>query len=408
MSESAIGLQTVKAQEKNTAPRPSLLPSPGLGQWLKDSGGSLAFTTYQSARVFFLSGMDNGETVALERIVGSAMGIAVDHDKLWISNKEQAWRFSNVGRQILNTGTEESPERTEFDAVFMPRWGIFLGQCDTHDLLSQTRHAGRVYELLFVNTNFNCIATIDGHYNFVPVWKPKFISRIGPGDHCHLNGMGAKDGHLAYATACSTDDAPMGWRDHKRGGGILIDIQADEIIASGFSMPHSPRWHDSKVWMFDSGNGDFGYVDPATGKFESILLCPGFARGLTIIGNDAVIALSRLRGNTFASGLPIKERLESLHIQQKCGLLVVDLITGSIKHWLTIEGISELYDVAFLAGIRRPYTPGFSEPEKHRRLMNIPNSHEFPLQTKNPKTEAASTASGVVQATHVSVTGAEK
>lgn len=372
-----IGLQSVKAQESEKAPRPRLLPSPELGTWLKEHAGSLAFTTYQSARVFFLSGLDNGETVAQERIVGSAMGMAVDQDKLWISNKEQAWRFSNVGARKLQTGTAENPAETQFDAVFMPRWGIFLGPCDTHDLLSQTQHNGRNYELLFVNTNFNCIASIDGHYNFVPVWKPKFISGIGPGDRCHLNGMGAKDGKLAYATACSTDDEPMAWREHKKGGGVLIDVQADEIIARGFSMPHSPRWHDGKVWMFDSGNGDFGYVDPQTGKFEPILLCPGFARGLTFVGNHAVIALSRLRENTFASGLPIKERLESKNIEQRCGLLVVNLDTGKIDHWLTIEGITELYDVAFLAGIQRPYTPGFSEPEKHRMLINIPNTAEI-------------------------------
>ncbi|GAB4060929.1 TIGR03032 family protein [Uliginosibacterium sediminicola] len=387
-----VGLKSIKAQEEKTAARPQLLPSPGLGEWLKAQGGSLVFSTYQSARVFFLSADDQGKTVAQERIVGSAMGLAVDHDKLWISNQQQAWRFSNIGPRKINTGTEEAPAITEFDAVFMPRWGIFLGPCDTHDLLSQTQHAGRNYELLFVNTNFNCVASIDGHYNFVPVWKPPFISSIGLGDRCHLNGMGAKDGQLAYVTACARTDEPGAWRDSKNGGGVLIDVQANEIIAEGFAMPHSPRWHDGKVWMLNSGNGDFGYVDPATGKFEPILLCPGFARGLSIIGNDAVIALSRLRPNTFASGLPIKERLESQHIEQRCGLLVVDLSTGKIKHWLTIEGITELYDVAFLPEIKRPYTPGFSEPDKHRVLLNIPNTAEFPLELKLPQATPAAEA----------------
>lgn len=377
------GLKSIKMQEAEKAPRPQLLPSPGLGEWLKEKCGSLVFTTYQSARVFFLSALDNGQTVAQERIVGSAMGLAVDQDRLWIANKEQAWRFSNVGPRKL----KEREGETLFDAVFMPRWGIFLGPCDTHDVLAQTSFAGRTYELLFVNTNFNCIASIDGHYNFVPVWKPNFISGIGAGDRCHLNGMGSKDGQLAYATACATTDEPGAWREFKNGGGVLIDVQANEIIARGFAMPHSPRWHDGKIWMLNSGNGDFGYVAPSTGKFESILLCPGFARGLAIIGNDAVIALSRLRPNTFASGLPIKERLESQQIEQRCGLLVVDLTTGKIKHWLTIEGITELYDVAFLDGIQRPYTPGFSEPEKQRTLLNIPNTPEFPLDFKAPKAE---------------------
>jgi uncharacterized protein (TIGR03032 family) len=378
---SEVGINTVRQQEGEQAPRPQLLPSPELGAWLKEQGGSLVFTTYQSSRVIFLSADADGKTVALDRIVGSAMGLAADRDRLWIANKEQAWRFTNVGPRQFKQGETEA----DFDAVYMPRWGIFLGPCDTHDLLANVRHAERQYELLFVNTNFNCIASIDGHFNFVPVWKPSFISGIGPGDRCHLNGMGARDGKLAYATACSTTDEPGQWREHKRDGGVLIDVQQNEIIAQGFSMPHSPRWHDGKIWLLNSGNGEFGYVDPSTGKFESILLCPGFARGLSIIGNDAVIALSRLRPNTFASGLAIKERLEAQSIAQRCGLLVVDLSTGKIKHWLSIEGISELYDVAFLSGVQRPYTPGFSEPEQHRQLISIPQSQEFPLQHKLPK-----------------------
>lgn len=386
---SEVGIQSVRREEGDKVVRPRLLPSPGLGGWLKERGGSLVISTYQSSRVIFLSADQDGEgTVALERIVGSAMGLAVDRDKLWITNKEQAWRFSNVGSRALG----EEGAKVDYDAVFMPRWGIFLGGCDTHDVLSQVRFGGRMYELLFVNTNYSCICSIDGHYNFVPVWKPDFISSIGPGDRCHLNGMGQRDGQLAYATACATTDTPGGWRAAKRDGGVLIDVQANRILSEGLSMPHSPRWHDGRVWLLNAGTGDFGHVDPATGRFEPVTLCPGFARGLTIVGNEAVVALSRLRPNTFASGLPIKERLESANIEQRCGLLVIDLGTGAIKHWLTIEGIGELYDVAFMEGVRRPYSPGFSEPELHRSLVNIPTTQEFPLGVTAPAGDPSETA----------------
>ena len=384
---SDIGLQSIKAQEAESTPRPVLQPSPGLGAWLHETGGSLVFSTYQSARIFFLSGQENGETVALERIVGSAMGLAAGKDQLWIANKEQIWRFANVGsRKIDGQGQEH-----DFDAVYMPRWGLFVGPCDTHDILTRVRFQGQLHELLFVNTNFSCIASISGHYNFVPVWKPPFVSGIGSGDRCHLNGMGARDGQLAFATACAETDTDLGWKAHKKDGGILMEVPSGDIIARGFAMPHSPRWHDGKVWMLDSGRGDFGYVDPANGRFEPVALCPGFARGLHIVGDYAVIGLSRLRPNTFAAGLPIKERLETLNIPERCGLLVVDLRTGQSAHWLTIEGaVSELYDVAFLPGVRRPFTPGFSHPELHRQVVNLPSLEGFPLQ--NP--EAVASTSG--------------
>ena len=364
------GIQTVVAQEKQ--PKPQLMPSPGLGAWLYEQGGSLVFSTYQSSRIFFVSANGTGETVALDRIVGSAMGLAVDRDKLWVSNKEQAWRFANVGPRRLQPNKDEAAQ--DFDAVYMPRWGMFLGGCDTHDLLANVRHAGRMYELLFVNTNYSCIASVDGHYNFVPVWKPSFVSALSPEDRCHLNGMGARDGQLAYATACAETDSALAWKDKKSGGGVLIDVQSNEIITRDLSMPHSPRWHDGKVWLLNSGDGHLGYVEPDTGKFVAVADCPGFARGLTIVGHYALVGLSKLRENTFASELRIKPKLESRHIPQRCGVLVVNLHTGRTEHWLDIEGgISELYDVAWLPGIQRPFTPGFGHPDMHRHLVNFPN-----------------------------------
>jgi uncharacterized protein (TIGR03032 family) len=381
-------LQSVLEQEKQ--PKPQLLPSPGLGNWLREQGGSLVFSTYQSSRVFFLSANETGETVALDRIVGSAMGLAVDRDKLWISNKEQAWRFANVGPCRLQP--DKDADAVDFDAVYMPRWGIFLGGCDTHDLLANVRHDGRMHELLFVNTNYSCIASIDGHYNFVPVWKPPFISALSPEDRCHLNGMGARDGQLAYATACAETDEALAWKDKKSGGGMLINVQSNEIITHDLSMPHSPRWHEGKIWLLNSGEGHFGYVEPESGKFTPVADCPGFARGLSIVGRHALIGLSRLRENTFASGLRIKEKLASRHIPQRCGVLVINIDTGQTEHWLEIEGgITELYDVAWLPEIRRPFTPGFSHPEMHRQLANIPRDRFDVVPPHRPAERSATT-----------------
>lgn len=359
-----IGLQGVIAQERQEE-KPILNASSGLGNWLREMGGSLAFTTYQSSRLFLLSAAEDGGTLALERIMGAAMGLAVDAKGFWIANQQQAWRFSNLGPQIVG--------ETAFDAVYMPRKGYFLGPCDAHDILAGVRFRGQQYELLFVNTHYSCIAALDDHYNFRPVWKPDFISGISLGDRCHLNGMCAKDGELAYATLCAQSDTPLGWKPMKSGGGCVIDIADNEIVCDGLSMPHSPRWHDGKLWLLNSGDGDFGYVDFAAHRFISVGQCPGFARGLCFVGDYAVVGVSKLRENTFSSGLNIKVRLESQYIQEFCGLLVIDPKTGTLVHWLTIDApVTELYDVAFLPGVMRPYTPGFSEPQLHRAICRFP------------------------------------
>lgn len=356
------GMASIREQEA-LSQKPELIASPGLGTWLREQGGSLTFTTYQSARLFLVSPGDNGQAEALERIVGSAMGLAVSGDALWVSNQEQAWRFSNVGPHRIND--------QQCDAVYMPRRGYFLGPCDTHDLLANTTFNGQRYELLFVNTSFSCIATLDEHYGFRPLWKPDFISALSPEDRCHLNGMGARDGELAFVTVCGKTDTPRGWRNVKRDGGCVMEVKSQRVLCDGLSMPHSPRWHDGRLWLLNSGMGEFGYID--AGHFVPVAHCPGFARGLTFVGNYAVIGLSRLRDNTFASEVPLRQQLASHQLQETCGLMVFDLGTQKLVHWLNILGpVTELYDVAYLAGVMAPYTPGFSEPKLQSRMVHMP------------------------------------
>jgi uncharacterized protein (TIGR03032 family) len=351
--------------------KPTLNASPGLGTWLKQVGGSLAFTTYQSARLFLVSASENGEINALERIMGAAMGLAVDSQGIWVANKQQAWRFSNIGPRILG--------EKAFNAVYMPRKGYFLGPCDTHDILANVSFCGEQHELLFVNTQYSCIATIDDFYNFRPIWKPDFISSISIGDRCHLNGMCSRDGELAYATLCGRSDNAAGWKPMKSDGGCVVEVASNKILCEGLSMPHSPRWHQGRLWLLNSGAGDFGYIDFANNKFVAIGQCPGFARGLCFVGDYAVIGVSKLRENAFSSGLPVVGRMESQHIRQTCGLLVINIQTGTLVHWLTIEGVvEELYDVASLPGSDVPYIFGFNEPQLDQNLVHAPGG-EFAI-----------------------------
>lgn len=368
-----VGLAAVKAQEKLA--KPTLQPSPGLGAWLRSMNGFLSFTTYQSSRLFFLFADDDGKVQAQERIVGSAMGMAIDHNWLWVANKEQVWRFSNVGAGRV--------AGQDWQAVYMPRKGYFLGYCDTHDLVAGGAFNGLQYELTFVNTMYSCIASIDAHYGFRPLWKPDFISALSPEDRCHLNGMGTQDGEIAFVTLCGRSDERIGWKVAKRNGGCVIDVRSNEVLCEGLSMPHSPRWYDGRLWLLNSGAGEFGYLDG--NRFVPVAQCPGFARGLAFLGKYAVIGLSKLRENTFASGLTVKSKLDQANIPQRCGLLVVDTQTGHTVHWLTIEGVvSELYDVGFVPGITRPYTPGFSEPDLHKVVTHaFPGI--FPFTSPRPK-----------------------
>jgi uncharacterized protein (TIGR03032 family) len=61
---------------------------------------------------------------------------------------------------------------------------------------------------------------------------------------------------------CSHSNVVDGWRDSRRDGGIVMNVTSNEIIASGFSMPHAPRVYRDKLWLLDSGSGYLASRDP--------------------------------------------------------------------------------------------------------------------------------------------------
>lgn len=338
---------------------PSLHVSPGFAEWLHHMNGSLVLSTYQSGRVFFIFPSLNGQVAARERVFGPAMGFAIDQDKMWIGIKEQVWRFANIGARNINS--------VDMDAVYVPRVGYFTGPCNTHDLFADVEFKGKKHEVVFANTLYSCIATVSENYDFQPLWKPNFISKLMPEDRCHLNGIGIRDGVVNFASVCGRYDQANGWRQSQIKGGCVIDVISDEIICEGLSMPHSPRWHRDRLWVIDSAQGDFGFIDMKRGNFVPVAFMPGFARGLHFIQDYALIGLSKMRPSSLPFGHVLKEKLNENGMQEQCGVVVFDLKTGTLAHWIVFDQIiTELYDVNFLKNIIQPYTPGFLEPDIHR------------------------------------------
>jgi uncharacterized protein (TIGR03032 family) len=325
--------------------------------WLAATGGSIAFTTYQAGKLFLLGTKPEGGLSVFERSFPRCMGLGVSADgqSLVLATEHQIQRFDNV--LPAGNATEQG-----YDALFAPHAAWVTGDLDVHDI-----GFGADERPVFANTLFSCLASVSDRHSFTPIWRPGFISRLAAEDRCHLNGLAMTDGRPRYVTAVSASDAADGWRDHRRDGGVVIDVESGEVVASGLSMPHSPTLHDGKLWLLNSGRGEFGHVDLATGKFEPLAFCPGYARGLAFVGNHAVIGLSLSRDNRTFSGLDLEEQLQQRNVDPRCGLAVIDLASGDMVHWVRIEGVvRELYDVAALPGFRRPSAIGFKTDEvKH-------------------------------------------
>jgi len=337
------------------APKLELFTSRQFVSWLRQTGSSLALSTYQSGKVLFVGTQAQTDRISVfERTLDRPMGMAASGNRLAIASLYQVYTFIDaLGEGQTSKGA---------DAAYVPQMSHFTGDLDVHDLAYTAD--GR---LVFANTLFSCIGAVSETHSFKPLWKPPFISRLAAEDRCHLNGLAMRDGRPAYVTAVGKGDVADSWRDVRASGGVVVDVESGEIVCSGLSMPHSPRWHDGQLYLLNSGQGEFGRIDLATGRFEPIAFLPGYARGLAFLGQHAVIGLSAPRENRTFEGLPLQDRLDAQAMKPRCGLQVVDLRTGDVTHWLSIEGIvTELYDVIALAGRRSPSMIGFKSDEIRR------------------------------------------
>lgn len=332
--------------------------SDGLWQWLQDSHISLAFTTYQTNRLFLVGTKPDGRIAVNERLFDKPMGLYADHDRLIMSTRYSIWQLENrlaAGETHLGC-----------DRLYVPSVSYTTGDLNVHDVVIDKNN-----ELLFINTDFSCLARLRPGYSFEPVWQPLFISQLKAEDRCHLNGLAMCGGEPTYVTACSATDDPAGWRNQRVDGGIVMHIPSNEIIATGLSMPHSPRWYRGKLWLLNSGSGELGFLDGE--QFTPVTFCPGFVRGLVFVGDYALVGLSKLRSKSFG-GLVLEQRLADAGQTSQCGLLVIDIMTGAIVQSLQIDGVvEELFDVVVLPHVQLPKALGFQD-DGIDRLISFPGS----------------------------------
>ena len=366
------------ATPSTSAPSLEITASRQFTSWLAEQNLSLAFTTYQAGKVFFIGLQPNGQLSVFERSFERCMGLYAEGSTLYMSSLYQLWRFENA----LSAGEVHNG----YDGVYVPQVDYITGDLDVHDVVvevppqpplsrgEQEKQSfvraltkGGLGGVIFVNTLFSCLATVSEKYSFIPLWQPPFISKLAAEDRCHLNGLALRDGLPRYVTAVSQSDVADGWRDRRPDGGCVIDISSNEIILTGLSMPHSPRWYRDKLWLLNSGTGEFGCADIERGVFEPVAFCPGYMRGCAFSGDFAIVGLSKPRHNKTFSGLSLDENLRAKDAEPRCGLVVIDLRSGDIVHSLRIEGVvEELYDVQVLPGVRRPMAIGFKTDEIRR------------------------------------------
>jgi uncharacterized protein (TIGR03032 family) len=316
--------------------------SPSFVDVLRQLRCSLLVSTYQAGKLITIGVAGEGLHFSMHQF-DQAMGVAASRDTVAVGAHGQVW--------FLRDNSRLAPliePKGVYDRCYLARTSTVTGAIHCHEL-AWGRDAKDEPELWVVNTRFSCLANLDPEYSFVPAWRPPFISRLAGEDRCHLNGLAMCDGRPAFVTVMAQSDEAGGWRGDKNTTGCVLDVASGEVVTTGLAMPHSPRWHDGKVLVLNSGHGTLEEVDLASGDRSTVEAVPGFTRGLAFRANVAFVGLSRIRETAVFGGVPIAER----HAELKCGVGVIDLTTGTTVATFEFEsGIEEIFDVQVLPDSR--------------------------------------------------------
>jgi uncharacterized protein (TIGR03032 family) len=313
-----------------------------LPQLLAHLGASVLVSTYQAGKLILVRA-DGPVANTHFRNFDTPMGVAHSGGRLIVGTRTQVQEFRNqpaVAAKLAPPGRH--------DACFLPKTTHHTGQIAGHEIAV----AGDG-EAWVVNTRFSCLCTLRPDCSFVPRWRPPFVTALAPEDRCHLNGFALRGGSPRYATALGATDAAGAWRANKAGGGVLLEVPSGRVVRGGLAMPHSPRWHDGRLWFLESGDGTLSAADPDSGATEVVARLPGFTRGLDFAGPLAFVGLSQVRESALFAGLPLTDRLPVE--DRRCGVWVVDTRTGQTVAFLQFQaGVQEVFAVQLLPGIRFP------------------------------------------------------
>lgn len=338
----------------------SLTYTPQLPELLLNLNCTIALTTYQAGKLVLISpNPDKERLVTLPRSFQKPMGVSVRGNRMAIASKDEIIVLDNSRELAAHYPNKQNV----YDSLWVPRITYYTGRVDMHDVAISD---DGIYA---INTSFSCLCKIDGNFNFTPIWQPPFIDKLASEDRCHLNGLVMIDDKPKYVTALGTTNFPQGWRDNITSGGILMDVETNEIILEGLAMPHSPLMYDNELYMLLSASGEFIKVNVEEKSYEVVKKMDGFCRGLAIYEDYAFIGFSKLRKNssTFAK-LSFSDKADF------AGVKVIHLPTGAEVGGLTYKSsVDEIYEVAILPDTIRPNVLNTLN-EIHKYSLSIPGA----------------------------------
>jgi uncharacterized protein (TIGR03032 family) len=343
--------------------------------WMIDQDLSVGFTTGGPNDLVLLGRHDDGSLSVFSRQIDRCKKLWSDGKSLWISTRNHLWRFDNC--------LDQSQNGPGFDRMYIPRHGIATGELDVQDVAVEAH--GRV---VFVSSVNCCLATYGDSHRVVPFWKSSAIRRFTDHDRCQLSGLALENGYSKYVTAFDRTTFTNRLSYSHSNLGCVVDIESDEIVATGLSMPQSPRMHDGRLWLLNSGTGHLGFIDFATGNFYDVLRFPGVLAGLAFHGDYAIIGLTSSPRHAMMDSHPFDHKGMDSGEGGRCEIQVIDMTRGVLAHRFAVsQDVSRVDDVVLLKGVT---LPGFVRPQAVGFDLDHPED-EFQNASKDRLKQFAST-----------------
>lgn len=345
----------------------SITYSPQIPEWLKDLKCSLAITTYQAGKVVLISAGSNESLSILPRTFEKPMGMSIKDNRIVLASQDQVIIFE--GSTELAKGYPSKPD--VYDMLYLPTATFHSGRVDIHDIDFGAE------DIWAVNTSFSCLCRINGNYNFIPEWKPSFISQLASEDRCHLNGLIMKDGKPWITTALAQSNTPQGWRQNIISGGIMMDVEQDKIVMEGLAMPHSPVYYKNEIYLALSATGKIIKIQPGKWTFEEFANVQGFCRGMDIYKDYLFVATSKLRQNSSTF-----RQLDIAQLSDKAAIHIYHIPTRALIGSITFQkSVDEIYALKILPDVLRPNIINTDHPA-FKLALSIPGKTYWAKEIK--------------------------
>jgi uncharacterized protein (TIGR03032 family) len=227
-----------------------------------------------------------------------------------------------------------------------------------HDLalISGALHANAVGQ--------NAVVRLYDDGSYERLWWPRCIeTEAGPifgQNHIQLNSIAAGTDLMTSYFSASADKLSSRRPGHKNfpvdKRGVIFSGATREPVARGLTRPHSARLYNGRIWVDNSGYGEFGFADNSA--FTPIARLPGWTRGLCFYDRIAFVGTSRVipRFRQYAPGLDVDASL--------CGVHAVDIESGQVLGSLIWPYGNQVFAIDWISS---QVTSGFPFPVGAKR-----------------------------------------